>query len=111
MVYKSYLYEEQAPDKLTCLEWVIKVWECAPPGVLQKFFKVCGIGVAIDGSKDGEIHCLRQGGMAADTAPEISRLTAEMLKAEATNLEDPFARLDDDDNELDTNELETEDTN
>ena len=70
-----------------------------------------GIGVAVDGSKDGEIHRLRQGGMATDAAPEIFRLTAEMFKAKATNLEDPFARLDDDDHELDTNELVTEDMN
>ena len=44
----------------------------------------------------------RQGGVAANAAPEISRLTAEML--EGADSDDPFAGLDDED-ELDANEL------
>ena len=34
-----------------------------------------------------------QGGVAVDAVPEISRLTAEMLKAEATDFDDPSADL------------------
>ena len=43
--------------------------------------------------------------MAVNVAPEISRPIAEMLEAEAATVDDPFAGLDDDDDELDTNEL------
>ena len=41
--------------------------------------------------------------MAADAAPVISRLTAEMLKA--AHLDVPSSGLDDNDDELDVNEL------
>ena len=47
------------------------------------------------------VNSCKHGGVAADAAPEIPRLTAEMLEAKATDLDDPFAGLDDDDYELD----------
>ena len=47
----------------------------------------------------------KHGGVAANAAPEIARLTAEMLEARATDLDDPFTGLDDNDYELDVNEL------
>ena len=46
--------------------------------------------------------------MAVNAAPKISRLIAEMLKAEAPDMDDSSAGLDDDNNELDTNELVTD---
>ena len=45
----------------------------------------------------------KQGGLTADAAPDISKLTAEMF--EATDLDDPSAGSDDNDDELDVNEL------
>ena len=50
------------------------------------------------------ISC-KQGGVAADAAPEIFRVTPEMLETKAANLDDPSAGLDDNDTELDANEL------
>ena len=52
---------------------------------------------------------LKPGGVAADAAPDISRLTAEMLTAPDDD-NDPFASADEDYNELETNELAVEDT-
>ena len=100
----------RAPDKLICLRWVVKAWEAVTTEVIVKSFKACGISVAIDGSEDDQIHCLKQGGMAADAAPEISRLTTEMLEAdnEDSAFDDPFDD-EDDDNELEINELLVED--
>ena len=43
--------------------------------------------------------------MAADAAPEISRLTAVMLDTKVADSNDPFAGLDDDEDELDANEV------
>ena len=77
--------------------------ESVTPGIKHKSFKACGIGVGINGSKDCKIHCLRQGGVVTVAAPENSRLATEMLKAEAADMDEPFAGLDDD--ELDANEL------
>ena len=110
----------RAPDKLTCLKWVVKAWEALSTEVVIKSFEACGIGVPVDGSEDGSIHCLKPGGVAAEAASVIARLTAEMLAADDDS--DPFADLDeadcpsgsleeaDDDNEFETNELLIDDT-
>ena len=47
--------------------------------------------------------------MTDDEAPEISKVTPDMLEAEAADLDDLSASLDDDDDELDANELKTDD--
>ena len=47
--------------------------------------------------------------MGTNAAPEVSRLIAEMLYAEATESDDPFAGVDDDENERDMNELVVDD--
>ena len=73
-------------------------------------FKACGISVAVDGSEDSSIHCLKQSGIAADAASRISQLTAEMLAARDDDDDDPFLSSDDDEDELETNELIVEDT-
>ena len=101
----------RAPDKLTCLKWVIKAWDSVTTEVVVNSFKACGISVAVDGSEDSAIHCLKQGGVAAEAASEIARLTAEILAGEATPDEDPFADLDEaDEMELEGNELVVEDS-
>ena len=72
----------RAPDKLTCLKWVVESWEVVTSEVIVKSFKVCGISVAVDGSEDGDIHCLKSGEVAADAAEEIHQLTTEMLASQ-----------------------------
>ena len=47
--------------------------------------------------------------MAANAAPQISRLTAQMLKAKAADSNALFAGLDDDEDEVDVNELVVDD--
>ena len=47
--------------------------------------------------------------MAADAAPKVSRLNAEMLEAKATDSDDPSAGLDDDGDKLDVIELVVDD--
>ena len=56
------------------------------------------------------ITCLKPGGVAAEAAPEISHLTAEMLTV-ADDDNDPFASADKDYDELEANELAIEDMN
>ena len=68
--------------------------------------------VAVHGSEDGDIHCLKSGEVAADAAEEIRQLTAEMLASQPDDDDDPFADLDEpnsDENKLETNELVIED--
>uniref|UniRef100_A0A1X7UB27 DDE-1 domain-containing protein n=1 Tax=Amphimedon queenslandica TaxID=400682 RepID=A0A1X7UB27_AMPQE len=100
----------RAPDKLTCLKWVVQSWESVTTDVIVKSFKACGISVAIDGSEDNEIHCLKSDGVAADAAEDIRRLTAEMLASQPDD--DPFADIEtsNDENELETNEIVVEDS-
>ena len=72
-------------------------------------FKACEISVAVDGSEDSSVHCLKQSGIAADAASRISQLTAEMLAARDDDDDDPFLSSDDE-VELETNKLIVEDT-
>ena len=97
------------PDKLTCLKWVVKAWEVISTEVRVSSFKASGISVEVDGSEDSSIHCLKQGGVAAGVPSNISQLTAEMLAAPDVNDNDPFLSVDDDEDELETNELTVED--
>ena len=60
-------------------------------------------------ARNDEIHGLRQVGVAADTATEISRLTAEMLELKLRTLMIALLGLDDDEDELDANELVVDD--
>ena len=48
--------------------------------------------------------------VAADAAAEIYRMTAEMLATTETIIDDPFAKLESDGDDLETNELVIEGT-
>ena len=50
----------RAPSKALCLQWAKECWEALPAKIIQKSSRACGI------SEDGEIHCLKEGGVAAD---------------------------------------------
>ena len=68
---------------------------------------MCGISACVDGTEDVSIHCLKSGGVASEALPTITENTATLL-SEAQRQDDdrePFADLDDDEEELETNEL------
>ena len=89
-------------------------WDCVSTEVVKKSFITCGISVSTDGSEDGEIHCLKESGIAAAARPAIEQATAALLAPRADGDEsdsDLFADLDDedDDNELACNKIIIED--
>ena len=50
-----------------------------------------------DGTEDGEIHCLKEGGVAADARKTIERDTAALATAtELLEESDPFADVEED---------------
>ena len=51
--------------------------------------------MSLDGSEDHEIHCLKDGSVAADVRPAISETTSR-LASENDNTEDPIAFADED---------------
>jgi len=57
--------------------------------------------------EDEEIHCLQQGGVAADATESIRRDTAMLATAMDTELEesDPFADVEEDEDELEEKEF------
>ena len=59
------------PDKLLCLEWVKKSWGRVTEEVVAASFKAYGISNSEDGSKDSEIHCLKEGGVAHSAIEEV----------------------------------------
>jgi len=97
-----------APSKHFCQEWVKKAWEVVPTEVVKKSFRACGISVSVDGSEDDEIHCIKEGGVAAAARPDIARSTATLLPPHDVDNdeEDPFGDLqDEDEEELEGNEV------
>ena len=96
-----------APSKALCLEWVRECWEELPTEIIKKS---CGISVEVDGTHDGEIHCLKPGGVAADTRETINTETANLLAGVSEDDgEDPFTGLEEDDDELEENETVLDD--
>ena len=63
------------------------------------------------GMEDEEIHCLREGGVAADTRESIRRGTAMLATTTDTKLKesDPFTDVEEDKDKLEENELVLED--
>ena len=58
-------------------------------------------------SEDDLVNCLKQGGVAADAASEISGLTAEMIAGTGIGISDtdPFAGLEEDEDQTEQNQL------
>ena len=67
----------------------------------HKSFKVHGISLAIDGSEDGDIYCLKLG--------EVNSMTAYFQSYKVGWSSDPFCDLNNDKKELETNLLADED--
>ena len=102
----------RAPDKALCLRWVKEAWNSVTTEVVIKSFRVCGISVDTDGSEDGEIHCIKEGEIAAEASPVIAEKTASLFVASEEDDCDPFAEsdLEEDEDELADNELTVDDS-
>ena len=73
---------------------------------------MCGISACVDGTEDATIHCLKSGVVTSEALPTITENTATLLfeaQRQDDNDRDPFADLDDEEEELETNELLVED--
>ena len=68
---------------------------------------MCRISACVDGTEDASIYCIKSGGVASESLPTITENTAALLSEaqRQDNDRDPFADLDDDEKELETNEL------
>ena len=62
-------------------------------------------------SEDHEIHCLKDGNVAADARSAISEATSQLTSENdsSSDIDDPFASADEDEGELEQNELVLED--
>lgn len=56
-----------------------KSWESVTIEVIVKSFRSCGISVNVDGSEDGEIHCIKENGVAVAAKADISSSTSKLL--------------------------------
>ena len=58
----------------------------------QKSFRACGISVNTDGTEDEEIHCFKEGGVAADARESIQRDTITLATGMDSKLKEsnPF---------------------
>ena len=68
---------------------------------------MCGIFACVNGAEDASIHCLKSVGVTSEVLPMITKNTATFL-SEAQRQDDddrdPFADLNDGEEELETNE-------
>ena len=87
----------RAPSKALCLQWVRESWEALSSELIAKSFRACGISVNIDGSEDGDVHCLKDGGVAEDARVAIDRDTGTLLSGEDRDYSDPFEEEEDED--------------
>ena len=68
--------------------------------------------MSVDGSEDYEIHCLKDGSVAADAHPAISEATSQLASENDSSSDteaDPFASADEDEGELEENKIVLED--
>ena len=68
---------------------------------------MCGIFACVNGTEDASIYCLKSGGVASEALPTIIDNTAILL-SESQRQDgdrDPYANLDNDEEELETNQL------
>ena len=70
--------------------------------------------MAIDGSENIDIHCIKDGGVASEARAEISRATSILLSPQEDTVDpgddpDPFKDIKEDENELEENEVIIED--
>ena len=78
-------------------------WEALPT---PKSFQACGISVYVDDVNDSKIHCLKDGGVAAAAQETVTSATAWLLsRADEEDNEDPFAELEENEDELSENKL------
>ena len=89
----------RAPDKSLCLDWVKQAWSSVTTEVIVNSFLVCGISSNTDGSQDGQIHSLKPGQVAHSAADTIEKETARLNLATSVEADDPFADLDEEEDE------------
>ena len=80
--------------------------------ILTRSLLMYGISACVYGTEDASIHCLKSGGLASEALPTITENTATLLsevQRQDDDDRDAFADLDDDEEELETNELLVED--
>lgn len=75
--------------------------------MVRKSFRVCGISVNVNGSEDGEISCIKEGGIAYDAKKIIEEETSKLLQVDVEDDSDPFSDLQyfEDEEELEENEI------
>ena len=68
---------------------------------------MCGISACVNGTEDDSIHCLKSGRVASEALPTIINNTAILLSESQRqdSDRDPYANLNDDEEELETNQL------
>ena len=100
----------RAPSKALCLQWVKECWDGLSTDIILKSFRVCGISVDVDSSGDSDIHCLKEGGVAAGAREDITTETASLLsgRRDSDDDADPFT-VSEDEEELEANETVLED--
>ena len=49
----------RAPPRRVIVQWILEAWNDLDKVVIVNFFKSCALTLAVDGSEDELIHCLK----------------------------------------------------
>ncbi|KAH7695208.1 pogo transposable element with KRAB domain-like protein, partial [Aphelenchoides avenae] len=50
------------PPHEVYLQWIVDAWKSIPREALAAWFNTCGITIALNGSEDHLIHCIKPNG-------------------------------------------------
>ena len=71
----------KTPPRRAILQWILDSWAKMPADVIKKSFTTCTLNLPVDGSRDDNIHCLKEGQPCSSGKP--------MLKSQLGILSEP----------------------
>ena len=71
----------KTPARRAILQWILDYWAELPADVIKKSLTTCALNLLVDGSRDDNIHCLKEGQPCSSGKP--------MLKSQLGILSEP----------------------
>ena len=78
------------PPRREIVQWIFEAWDNLDRELIVRSFRSCAITVATDGSKDDQIHCLKEG---QSCHSGLSRLTSIQQAVSASRATNPFDNI------------------
>ncbi|PFX13070.1 Pogo transposable element with KRAB domain [Stylophora pistillata] len=77
----------RAPPRREIVQWILEAWDDLDKEIIVNYFKSCALTLAVDGSEDELIHCLKP---SQPCYSSLAQLKAVQQKLQQTMENDPF---------------------